>query len=449
MAALGWTDRFQQSERLVWSVVGAVGLSAVLVIAGWMALARRGQSPTITWMVRREHWVQACLHTSIFVYWSTEWPQVGEYALLIVSQLLFVHAFDAGFSYLRGEPWRLGFGRFPIILSTNLFMWFQDDVYFLQYAMVAVGVLGKAWLVWDRDGVRRHIFNPSAFSLSVTSLMLIVTGTTDWTHGPAISNTLGRPEFIYLWIFGCGLVVQGLFRVTLVTLCAGFSIWALGSLYFASTGVYFFLTSEIPIAVFLGLHLLVTDPSTSPKSDLGRGLFGALYGASVVALFALLDAFGQPTFYDKMLCVPVLNLSVRWIDRLAARLETAIPERLALPPARANATYMTVWIAFFGALYATGTFAPDHPSRDSRFWETACQEERLGACGHLDLLLSVECENGQGIACAKLGAFVYRGVGMPSDTERGAALVARGCDLGFQEACRRLSEFRPTSPASD
>ena len=46
----------------------------------------------------------------------------------------------------------------------------------------------------------------------------------------------------------------------------------------------FFYDSYIPIAVFLGMHLLFTDPSTSPRTELGRMIFGALYGLSTIAL---------------------------------------------------------------------------------------------------------------------------------------------------------------------
>jgi Flp pilus assembly protein TadD len=42
-----------------------------------------------------------------------------------------------------------------------------------------------------------------------------------------------------------------------------------------------------------------------------------LYGGSVFALYVLLERLGVPTFYDKLLPVPILNLMVRAIDRAA------------------------------------------------------------------------------------------------------------------------------------
>ena len=54
-------------------------------------------------------------------------------------------------------------------------------------------------------------------------------------------------------------------------------LFGASALYGAFTGVPYFLDSEIPAAVFLGLHLLITDPSTSPGTRSGKVVFGALY----------------------------------------------------------------------------------------------------------------------------------------------------------------------------
>ena len=113
-------------------------------------------------------------------------------------------------------------------------------------------------------------------------------------------------------------------------------LFLLSGIYTSITGVPYFLDSEIPAAVFLGLHLLVTDPSTSPRTPLGKAIFGALYGTGVFVLYWLLTSIGAPTFYDKLLCVPLLNLSVKWIDRLASSLSArapAMPQRVQKHPA--------------------------------------------------------------------------------------------------------------------
>ena len=129
-----------------------------------------------------------------------------------------------------------------------------------------------------------------------------------------------------------------------MTLAAVVSTYAFSLLYFAATGVYFFYDSYIPIAVFLGMHLLFTDPSTAPRTELGRLLFGVLYGLSTVALYVLLDRAGAPTFYDKLLQVPLLNLSVIAIDRAVrsdVRCGASIPPLSAARSRRGAATWPT------------------------------------------------------------------------------------------------------------
>src|SRR5260370_14035694 len=54
--------------------------------------------------------------------------------------------------------------------------------------------------------------------------------------------------------------------------------------------------------------------------QLRQDLFGGMYGAGVFALYAALGWMGAPTFYDKLLCVPPLNLMVSALDRAALAL---------------------------------------------------------------------------------------------------------------------------------
>ena len=104
------------------------------------------------------------------------------------------------------------------------------------------------------------------------------------------------------------------------------------------------------------MHLLFTDPSTSPRTELGRIIFGVLYASSVVALYVLLDRLGLPTFYDKLLSVPLLNLSIQAIDRAARSnlLKRFDPGELgrSLTPKRRNLAYMPIWIALFATMQA-------------------------------------------------------------------------------------------------
>src|SRR5580658_9052143 len=180
--------------------------------------------------------------------------------------------------------------------------------------MVALGLAAKDLIRWNRDGRRVHIFNPSSFPLAVFSLGLLATGASGITWGNDIANTQFFPPQMYLVLFLIGLPGQFFFGVTSMTMSAVVTTWLFGRIYFAMTGIYFFYDSYIPIAVFLGMHLLFNDPSTSPRTELGRIIYGALYGLSTVGLYELLGRAGMPTFYDKLLQVPLLNLSIQGID---------------------------------------------------------------------------------------------------------------------------------------
>src|SRR5262249_3389331 len=153
---------------------------------------------------------------------------------------------------------------------------------------------------WERDGRRTHIFNPSSFPLAVASVLLLLTGTTQATLGNEIAIALERPPHIFELVFLLGMPAQLLFGVTTMTMPAMITTFGLTLLYYAVTGTWFFF-ANIPLPVFFGMLLLVTDPATAPKSDLARMIYGALYGASAVAVYGLLDLIGQPTFYDKLL----------------------------------------------------------------------------------------------------------------------------------------------------
>ena len=228
--------------------------------------------------------------------------------------------------------------------------------------MVAVGFAAKELLRWNKEGRQAHIFNPSSFPLGLFSMVLILTGTTHLTWGVEIATTLLNPPHIYLLIFLVALPAQFLFGVTTMTLSAVVTTYAVGLLLFA-VGVpesFILIESGIPIAVFIGMHMLFNDPSTSPRTELGRLIFGMLYGLSAVVLFALLGLADAPTFYDKLLAMPILNLMIQVIDRVARSnaLKSFDPKAFgrSLTPRRRNLAYMSVWVVIFVIIqFLTGT----------------------------------------------------------------------------------------------
>ncbi len=435
------TDRVQSNPILVRSFQGTV--AAMLIFAGALyARVRRGTTTLgVEVVARPQHYIQSIVQVSVFLYWGFFWRPVYEMAPLIVAQLLFAYACDMLISWWRRDKYILGFAPFPIILSINLFLWFKDDWFYLQFVMIAVGLLGKEFVRWNREGRNVHIFNPSAFSLGLFSLILIATNATDLTWGPEIASTLSLAPGIYLYLFLGGLVVMYFFSITLLAGGAAATLFGLSAAYYAITGVPYFLDSEIPSAVFLGLHLLITDPSTSPRTPPGKLIFGILYGVGVFGLYSVLTGIGAPTHYDKLLCVPLLNLSVPWIDRAVKSIQPGRVLRALRLDAftyRGNLAHMAVWILFFGAMSAMGKTDSRHPGDSLPFWQQACAEDLPRGCERLLLLESTYCNDNSGWACNELGRHYTEGRITEANDLLAVGFYSRACELRFQPGCLNL-----------
>ena len=436
VAAIGWIAGVRTQERLFWSIEGAA--IALLLFAAALWHRARSRALTFDIVLRPQHYLQACAQGTVLLYWGYYWRPVYEAVPLLAAQLLFAFGFDMLLAWWRRDEYTLGFGPVPVIFSTNLFLWFKADYFYLQFLMIALGFAAKELIRWEKDGRRVHIFNPSSFPLAIVSLVLILTGTTSWTWGPEIARTQFNPPNIYLLLFLVGLPGQLLFGVTTMTMSAVVTTYLFGLAYFYATGAYFFVDSYIPVAVFLGMHLLFTDPSTSPRTELGRVIFGVIYGLANVALYELLGRAGVPTFYDKLLPVPLMNLSIKLIDR-AARSEALRwidPARVAtfLAGRRRNFAYVSIWVLVFGGMTAVEAVGDNHPGHSVPFWQNACMQNARGACDNLDTILSTYCSDGSGWACNELG--LLRSSGRVSGADTTPAIFSRACSLGFAAGCQ-------------
>ena len=442
LASFGLLDPIRENPNLLWSFIGTAAVLLAWNAALFLAAARNRQTLTLEVVFRKQHYIQACAHTLIFLYWGWYWRQVYDSAYLIVAQLVFAYAFDMLLSWSRRDTYTLGFGPFPVIFSTNLFLWFKQDWFYFQFLMVAIGFAGKELIRWNKEGCQAHIFNPSSFTLTVFSLALIVTGTTNMTWGMEIATSQFYPPHMYVMLFLVSLPGQFFFGVTTMTMSAVVTTYLFGLLYYAATGTYFFYDSYIPIAVFLGMHLLFTDPSTSPRTELGRLIFGALYGLSVVALYDLLGTAGLPTFYDKLLQVPILNLSIKLIDRAVRSntLRAFDPGSIgrALAPRQRHVAYIAIWTTVFSVMSAAQGVGDGHRGQWLPFWQQACQTARPYSCLYLTQLQTFYCQNGSGWACNELGILQDE---RELDRSRALASIQRGCRLGFQPACLNISSM--------
>ena len=449
VAALTALPRLQVSPTLLWSFWGAAAM--LLVWQVWLVFTA-GKRPLRIVVVppRPQHYIQTFCHSCVYLYWGYYWPPVYDYFPLLAGQLLFAYAFDILLSWSRGEDYQIGWGPFPIVFSTNLFLWFKDDWFYWQFVLIALGFAGKAFVRWNRDGKRAHIFNPSAFTLAVFSVVLLATGTTSLTWGQEIATTFSLGPRIYTVLFLIGLVVMYFFAITPVTMGAAVTLVGLSALYVNVTGVPYFVDSDIPSAVFLGLHLLVTDPSTSPRTPLGRTIFGVMYGLSVFGLYAVLGALGMPTFYDKLMAVPLMNLMVPSIDRAVRALgERPLLHALGLdgPLGRMNLAHMAVWaLFFFGVMSTTGAADGMHRGDSLPFWAQACAAEKPMACARLVRIEANYCGDNAGWACNELGRHHLEGRIVERNEERALQYFSRACEGRFQAGCVNLLDA--TTPAT-
>jgi TPR repeat protein len=240
-----------------------------------------------------------------------------------------------------------------------------------------------------------------------------------------------------------GVTVQLFFHVTLITASAAVTSWLLGMVYVAVTGDYMYVDTAIPIAVFLGMNLLVTDPASSPQSNGGKILFGAVYAVAVFFTYDVLRDLSRPavgddpgfyvTWLDKLLFLPFLNLAVPLIDAIGRRL--TLRRWWTLDARRTNWVHVGAWIVFFGCMLGD---LRDSPGKDVTFWAPKCEVGEVRACENIVSLYHQDCEGEIGASCHNLGVIFEHGDGVAEDLPRAAGAYFKGCEFAFAPACRHL-----------
>ena len=123
LTALTALSRVSQSTPLL--TVFSLTIATALIGLLWCRVRSGGPLP---WqmVIRKPHIVQTAVQLGVFAYWGSAWSPVYEQAPLIFAQVCLAYLCEAYFSWRRFGLWRLGFGPFPVVLSTNLFLWFID-----------------------------------------------------------------------------------------------------------------------------------------------------------------------------------------------------------------------------------------------------------------------------------------------------------------------------------
>lgn len=271
----------------------------------------------LIWDFRVGHLIQTCVQSSILLFMNLYSPYIKAYAPLIPVQIIFGFLIDFLISIARYGSYRVGFSALPIILSINLFIWFQPELISFQFLMIVLAFLSKHYLLRDKKGERKHIFNPSAVGMFFGSLFLIYFGHEySWLNAISGSYNVSRPE-IFFWILAMGALSQFAGQVFTISFGAVLTLFSVCHLSEWLTGVP--MTNQwIDPAVLVGVTLLITDPVTTPKTAWGRFVFGCTYGLAILATYGMLSYFREPGYFAKILPVPFLNYFAHYFDRLRA-----------------------------------------------------------------------------------------------------------------------------------
>ena len=130
---LAFTPRVQSNATLAYSVIGAAQALGAWQIFQILTARWSDQTFGFKLVVRRQHYIQMMVQFSVYLYWGYYWRPVYDHLWLLAAQVLFAFSFDMLLSWSRKRDYTLGFGPIPIIFSTNLFMWFRDDWFYLQF----------------------------------------------------------------------------------------------------------------------------------------------------------------------------------------------------------------------------------------------------------------------------------------------------------------------------
>ncbi len=382
-------DGQQRHSLPPWGRIGALlALLATLALLTWLSLRHLPWTDLASVYVKPTHLLPTAIQVLIFAYWALYWRELPAYVPEIGLQIAYAYALDIVLALAGRRHWRATAGPLPIVGSINLFVQFHAGEWPMQYGIITVAMLSKVLLT--RGG--RHIFNPSAFGIAIIGLVNLAfprMGLGD------IAHQFDLPPNMTEVILLLALVVQARVPVVLVSFAC-----ALGLLLHGTWQPEInFSPYWSPVA--LVIVLLATDPATSPRTGLGRVLYGVVLGVLIGWAGEILVSLGHSDFYGKVLPLPLCNLLVPAFDRWSQAIVTRLRWLgTALAP-RFNAVHMALFFAMMasGLIHGgkSGRFVTDsHALNATQFLHWAddgtlrCEENKL-FCGGFTLADEATC----------------------------------------------------------
>ncbi len=305
-------------------------------IALLVALRGRVRRLRVTFAARMHHILPSVLQLVFFAYWALYWPPVRDHMLFDVPlQLAFGLVFDALLALTLRGAWEAGFAVFPIVLSTNLFIWFPREFLWLGFLVVALAI-GSKWLFRRANGT--HIFNPSAFGITVIGVL-------------AVAHTGVRYQDIALQLQLSPNMLELIFLLSLIPIVR----FGLGALSLPAALAMLAVLAVVPgawrlptpfwPAWFLAITLFAGDPMTAARHFSGRVLQGICLGLGVSGFAWLLVQVTGLDYFAKVFPVVVCNLAVPLFDRFGQWFDACVLRRPAgTPPPTGRPEWWLRWL---------------------------------------------------------------------------------------------------------
>lgn len=283
----------------------------VIVVAALLGLWRRGK---VSWAIKLPHLLPAAIQVVLFCYWGLYWTAIRDHLPTLLTQLVLGFALDAFFAFARFGSWRIGASPFPIVLSSNLFAWFNTTGTIVN---LVVAFASKTYI--HRQG--RHIFNPSSLGLATAGILAVAFP--EFIGFGGVFHTMNIPPNMMELVVLLSILPQSRFRIVPV------SIAAIAALQYQG------IPGSLRPSMLLAIALLATDPATIPRTDLGKIFFGVFLGFAMPFTSLQLRALGSPDDFSKVIPIPIANALGPAFDALggvvwggAARLGAMLRARL-------------------------------------------------------------------------------------------------------------------------
>jgi hypothetical protein len=319
-------NRYRVRTALTTQIRSAAGVLIALLV---LVVARR-ERPRFEFGIKATHAIPVVIQLGIYSWWAAWHLPVRWYAPLLLAQLVYGFLLDGLLGLFSRGVWRVGLAPAPVVLSAGLFAWFLAEGPWMSTAVITAALGSKHLL--HRGG--RHIFNPSAFGLSMAGVAYFFLPDGVRWHG--VVWELGLPPSMVELILLLALVAQTRVPVVLASLSALVGMIALHSF----TGVI--LAEPLWAAPFLVIVLLLTDPATLPTTPAGRLLAGATYAVVLIPSTWLFVTLQGSDYWAKIVPVLAVNALAPTLDRWGAAIDPRL--RAWLDPAH-NRRHIAVWLA--------------------------------------------------------------------------------------------------------